>query len=155
MTKNQNMKTIGIFHGPNLNLLGQREPDIYGHTTLSDIENTLQVLAGELGVEIRCAQFNGEGDLLSALHATLDDENIGGVVLNAGAWTHYSYALRDAIAAIRVPVVEVHLSNTAARESWRHHSVISAVCRGTIQGFGPLSYELGLRAIVQVLATEN
>ena len=149
------MKTICIFHGPNLNLLGQREPGIYGHTTLQDIENTLQVLAAELGVEIRCAQFNGEGDLLSALHATLDEENIGGVVLNAGAWTHYSYALRDAIAAIRVPTVEVHLSNTAARESWRHHSVISEVCRGTIQGFGPLSYELGLRAIVQVLAAGN
>ncbi len=146
------MKTICIFHGPNLNLLGQREPGIYGNTTLADIENALQVLAAELGVEIQCAQFNGEGDLISALHATLDEENIGGVVLNAGAWTHYSYALRDAIAAITVPVVEVHLSNTAKRESWRHHSVISAVCTGTILGFGPLSYQLGLRAIVQVPA---
>lgn len=143
------MTSILVLHGPNLNLLGTREPGIYGHHTLDTINAQLQKLAEDLGVTISTQQSNHEGVLLDALHATQDDA----VVLNAGALTHYSYALRDAIAALPVPVIEVHLSNTAAREEWRHKSVISAVCAGSIFGFGPLSYELGLRAAVQLCTT--
>jgi 3-dehydroquinate dehydratase-2 len=145
------MKTILVLHGPNLNLLGTREPGIYGHTTLEGINQRLSELAAELGVQTRAAQSNQEGLLLDALHA----RDFDAVVLNAGALTHYSYALRDAIAAIGKPVVEVHLSNTAAREEWRHTSVISAVCAGSIFGFGVLSYELGLRAAVQLCSVER
>jgi 3-dehydroquinate dehydratase-2 len=145
------MKTILVLHGPNLNLLGTREPGIYGHTTLDGINQRLRELAGELNVQLRAQQSNHEGALLDALHA----RDFDAVVLNAGALTHYSYALRDAIAAIGKPVVEVHLSNTAAREEWRHTSVISAVCAGSIFGFGVMSYELGLRAAVQLCAVER
>jgi 3-dehydroquinate dehydratase-2 len=138
---------ILVFHGPNLNLLGTREPGIYGNTTLDDINARLQALGEELGAVVQCAQTNHEGVLLDALHAA----DFEACVLNAGAWTHYSYALRDAIAAIAPPVVEVHLSNTAARaEAWRHSSVIAPVCAGSIAGFGVLSYELGLRAAIEL-----
>jgi 3-dehydroquinate dehydratase-2 len=141
---------ILILHGPNLNLLGTRETDIYGISTLAAINARLEQLGAELGAEIETLQTNHEGVLIDALHGT--DANA--VVLNAAAWTHYAYALRDAIAAIKIPVVEVHLSNTAARaESWRHTSVIAPVCKGTIAGFGVLSYELGLRAAVQLCGT--
>ena len=138
--------TILVLHGPNLNLLGVREPGIYGNQTLETIDSDLIRLGEELGVEVFTRQSNHEGELLDALHST----PACGVVLNAGAFTHYSYALRDAIAAIGIPVVEVHLSNTAAREEWRHKSVISEVCAGSIFGFGPLSYELGLRAALNL-----
>ena len=138
--------TILVLHGPNLNLLGQREPGVYGHQTLETIDNDLIRLGEELGIEVFTRQSNHEGELLDALQST----PACGVVLNAGAFTHYSYALRDAIAAIGIPVVEVHLSNTAAREEWRHKSVISEVCAGSIFGFGPLSYELGLRAALNL-----
>jgi 3-dehydroquinate dehydratase-2 len=138
---------ILVLHGPNLNLLGQREPGVYGHTTLSDINGRLTALAGTLGAEIETLQSNHEGMILDALHGT----DAAAVVINAGAWTHYSYALRDAIAAIPAPVVEVHLSNIHARaETWRHTSVIAPVCAGSIAGFGVLSYELGLRAAVEL-----
>jgi 3-dehydroquinate dehydratase-2 len=138
---------ILVFHGPNLNLLGTREPGIYGSATLDDINVRLCELGGELGATVECRQSNHEGVLLDALHAS----DFAACVLNAGAWTHSSYALRDAIAAIAPPVVEVHLSNTAARpEKWRHRSVISEVCAGSIFGFGVMSYELGLRAAVKL-----
>lgn len=138
---------ILVFHGPNLNLLGTREPGVYGTTTLADINARMVELGAELGATVRTGQTNHEGALLEALHAA----DFGACVLNAGAWTHSSYALRDAIAAIAPPVVEVHLSNTAARpEVWRHVSVISEVCAGSIFGFGVLSYELGLRAAVEL-----
>lgn len=139
---------ILVLHGPNLNLLGTREPGIYGNQTLESINNSLIELGNQLGVEVITDQSNHEGALLDILHGTDADA----VVLNAGAFTHYSYALRDAIAAIKKPVIEVHLSNTAARpEEWRHKSVISQVCVGTIAGFGPASYELGLRAALNLL----
>ena len=139
--------TILVLHGPNLNLLGQREPGVYGNQTLETIDNDLIRLGEALEIEVFTRQSNHEGELLDVLHST----PACGVVLNAGALTHYSYALRDAIAAIQIPVVEVHLSNTAARpEEWRHKSVISEVCAGSIFGFGPLSYELGLRAALSL-----
>lgn len=139
------MNTILILHGPNLNLLGAREPNVYGRVTLVEINSRLEKLGAELGGKIETFQSNHEGELIDQLHHT----KAAAVVLNAGALTHYSYALRDAIAAVPFPVVEVHLSNIAARaETWRHHSVIAPVCAGSIAGFGALSYELGLRAAI-------
>lgn len=147
--ENRHYKTVLILHGPNLNLLGTREPTIYGDITLQQINDRLDLLGREIGVFVIVQQSNHEGALIDALHTTEADA----VVLNAGAFTHYSYALRDAIAAIKPPVVEVHLSNTAARaEAWRHTSVIAPVCAGSIAGFGPVSYELGLRAAVGLCA---
>ena len=138
---------ILVLHGPNLNLLGTREPGVYGTTTLDTINEGLQTLGDTLAVEVETFQSNHEGALIDALHST--DANV--VVLNAGALTHYSYALRDAIAAIQKPVVEVHLSNIHARpEAWRHQSVIAEVCAGTVAGFGALSYELGMRAALDL-----
>ena len=148
------MNTILILHGPNLNLLGAREPNVYGRVTLVEINRRLEKLGAELGVKIETFQSNHEGELIDQLHHT----KAAAVVLNAGALTHYSYALRDAIAGVPFPVVEVHLSNIAAREeTWRHHSVIAPVCAGSIAGFGPLSYELGLRAALELAqsATEK
>ena len=138
---------ILVLHGPNLNLLGAREPAIYGHSTLDSLNERLMTLGQQLAVEVECFQSNHEGAVIDALHQT----QAVAVVLNAGAWTHHSYALRDAIAAIPQPVIEVHLSNTAARtEKWRHHSVIAEVCVGSIAGFGIQSYELGLRAAAEM-----
>jgi 3-dehydroquinate dehydratase II len=144
--------TILVLHGPNLNLLGRREPGVYGTQTLDSIDENLIRLGAELGVEVSTHQTNHEGDLLDTLHSTDADA----IVLNAGSWTHYSYALRDAIASITAPVVEVHLSNTAARkEEWRHKSVITEVCAGIIAGFGPMSYELGLRAALDLCGKKD
>ncbi len=141
---------ILILHGPNLNLLGRREPGVYGSLTLEQIDARLADIARELGLEIECKQSNQEGVLVDALQQA--ETSADGVVFNPGGYTHTSVALRDAIAAIRIPVVEVHLSNIAAREEFRHTSVVSAVCRGTITGFGWESYALGMRALASMLA---
>ena len=144
---------ILVLHGPNLNLLGTREPEIYGSLTLSDINAKLVELASASNVELVCKQSNHEGDLVDELHVARSWAD--GVVFNPGAYTHTSIALRDAISAIGLPVVEVHLSNVYAREEFRHISMISAVCRGKVVGFGWRSYALGLRAIMEVLSDKE
>ena len=141
------MKVL-ILHGPNLNLLGTREPEVYGSMTLDDLNNKLIELGKELGTEVKCLQSNHEGALIDALHDARTWAD--GVVFNPGGYTHTSIALRDAISAIELPVVEVHLSNVYAREEFRHVSMVSAVCKGKITGFGWRSYLLGLRALVEM-----
>ncbi|HLJ59463.1 MAG TPA: type II 3-dehydroquinate dehydratase [bacterium] len=138
------MVKVLVIHGPNLNLLGSREPHLYGTVTLAEVNRRLQALAGELGVAIETFQSNHEGAIIDRLHAARGE--FGAVVLNAAGFTHYSIALRDAIAAIALPVVEVHVSNIHAREAFRGVSVISPVVTGQVAGFGADSYLLGLRA---------
>lgn len=140
---------ILILHGPNLNLLGAREPEIYGAMTLNDINEKMTALGKELGAEIKCQQSNHEGALIDALHDARTWA--GGVVFNPGGYTHTSVALRDAISAIVIPVIEVHLSNVYAREEFRHTSLVSAVCKGKVSGFGWQSYELGLRGLIDIM----
>lgn len=140
---------ILILHGPNLNLLGTREPEVYGSMTLDDINQKMIALGKELGVEVICLQSNHEGALIDALHDARTWAS--GVVFNPGGYTHTSVALRDAISAIVIPVIEVHLSNVYAREEFRQTSFISAVCKGKVTGFGWHSYALGLRGLVDII----
>jgi 3-dehydroquinate dehydratase-2 len=141
---------ILLLNGVNLNMLGQRDPAQYGTTTLQEIEAQSQALAQQLGAELTCFQTNLEGEMCSRIHQAHRDK-VDAVVINAGAWTHYSYALRDALAILTCPIVEVHMSNVHAREAFRHHSVLSEVVRGQICGFGADSYALGLRAAVNAV----
>lgn len=133
---------ISVINGPNLNMLGQREPGIYGNQTLKDIEKQLQEVALEDAIELDFFQSNIEGELVDAIQQA--GNRCHGIIINAGAYTHTSIAVRDAIAAIRIPVVEVHLSNPHTREYFRHTSLIADVCRGSIAGFGSASYMLAL-----------
>ncbi len=142
-------KRILVISGPNLNLLGEREVNIYGMETLAAIEARLQKRAEEQGAELLCFQSNHEGAIIDRLHAAKG--RCDGVILNAGAYTHYSIAIRDAIAAVRLPCVEVHLSNVHAREEFRHTSVLAPVCVGVICGFGGASYDLALEGLLKLL----
>ena len=140
---------ILLVNGPNLNLLGSRQPEIYGSTTLKDIEDRVSGRAAELGVELRCFQSNAEGEILSFLQA--EGPSADGVIINPGALTHYSLALRDVFEAIGKPVLEVHISNIYAREEFRHHSVIADIAVGQISGLGWRGYIAALDALVGML----
>jgi 3-dehydroquinate dehydratase-2 len=145
------MTAILVLHGPNLNLLGQREPGVYGPTTLAEVDAAIARHGEARGVRVECRQSNHEGVLVDAIQQAAA-QGFAAIVFNPGAFGHYSYALRDAVASVGLPVVEVHLSNIHAREAFRHHSVLAAVCRGQIAGFGPDSYLLGVDAALAVVA---
>jgi 3-dehydroquinate dehydratase-2 len=147
------LKRILVLHGPNLNALGTREPAVYGRATLDDIHGLLEALGPQLGCEVECRQTNHEGVLIDALHSAKGSAD--GVLLNPGGLTHSSVALRDAVLASGIPVVEVHLSNPCARETFRHTSLISGAAVGVVQGFGPAGYELALRGLVGVLSRDQ
>lgn len=140
------MASVLILNGPNLNLLGTRQPDVYGHTTLAEIENECRTLAAVLSIELDFLQSNHEGALVDAIHNARGTHDA--IVLNAGAYTHTSIALMDAIASVGLPVIELHLSNIHARESFRQHSYIAPVALGQICGLGPAGYSLAIRALV-------
>jgi 3-dehydroquinate dehydratase-2 len=144
---------ILVLHGPNLNLLGVREPDVYGRTTLAEIDEQLATLAEERGAELRIVQSNHEGVLIDEIHDAMSWAD--GILVNPGAYTHTSVALRDAIAGAGLPAVEVHLSNIHAREAFRHTSLIAPACLGQICGFGPHSYVLGLAGLLHRLSSED
>jgi len=153
LTKEVDMPAILVLHGPNLNLLGQREPELYGKLTLAEIDRRLGEASSELNLEVRSFQANGEGALIDALHDARDWAS--GVIFNPGGYTHTSVALRDAVEAIDLPVIEVHISNVYARDEFRHHSLISPVCAGKIVGFGWRSYLLGLHSLAWMITADD
>ena len=144
------MKKILMLHGINHNMFGKRDPAQYGTITLAEIDDSLRKLGKELGVEVTSFQTNSEGAMCERIHQGFLDK-ADGVIINAGAWTHYSYGIRDALAILTVPVVEIHMSNIHAREEFRHHSVFGEIVKGQICGFGANPYLLGLRAAVGAL----
>ena len=139
------MKTILVLHGVNLNMFGKRDPSQYGAITLEEINAKIGELAAELGCEVECFQSNHEGEMVERIQGA-HEEDVDAVVINPGAWTHYSYAIRDALEILKVPVIEIHMSNIHAREEFRQFSVIASMSKGQITGFGVESYLLGLRA---------
>ncbi len=141
--------TFLVLHGINLNMFGKRDPKQYGTTTLAEIDGQLVALGRELGVAVECFQTNFEGAMAERIHQAYFDD-VQGVLINAGAWTHYSYGIRDALAILKCPIVEVHMSNIHAREAFRHHSVIAEIAKGQIAGFGVDSYLQGLRLAVNL-----
>jgi 3-dehydroquinate dehydratase-2 len=140
---------VVVLHGPNLNLLGLREPSVYGHTTLQEIDQSLVARGQELGLEVETFQSNHEGALIDRIHQARGQAR--GLIINAGGLTHTSVSLRDAIAGVALPTVEVHLSNLYAREEFRHHSFLAPVCLGQISGLGPMSYRLALDALAALI----
>ena len=144
---------IAVVNGPNLNLLGTREPTLYGRETLDDIERSLRAVATEIGAELQFSQHNGEGQMIDCIHALRGA--VDGVVINAGAYTHSSLAIRDALSAIEVPFVEVHITNVYAREPERRHSMLAPAALGSICGLGPYGYELALRGLARVLTARG
>jgi 3-dehydroquinate dehydratase-2 len=144
---------IGVLNGPNLNLLGTREPHLYGRETLADIEHSLRAVATELGAELEFAQHNGEGQMIDTIHAWRG--KVDGIVINAGAYTHSSLAIRDALTGVSLPFVEIHLSNVYAREAERHHSMLASAAVGAIVGMGAYGYELALRGLTRKLAARG
>ncbi|MBF0203421.1 MAG: type II 3-dehydroquinate dehydratase [Desulfamplus sp.] len=143
-------KKIVVLHGVNLDMFGKRDPAQYGTLTLKEIDEMIEVLALELGISVECYQTNHEGEMVEKIHK-IHQEDVDGVIINAGAWTHYSYAIMDALGILKIPVVEVHMSHVHAREPFRHNSVIASVAKGQISGFGVNSYLLGLRAVVGLI----
>lgn len=146
-------KKIVVLHGVNLNMFGKRDAAQYGTITLKEIDEKIEQLSIELGISVECFQTNHEGEMVEKIHK-LHTEGVKGVVINAGAWTHYSYAIMDALGILKVPVIEVHMSHVHAREAFRHVSVIAPVAKGQISGFGVNSYLLGLRALFDILSEE-
>jgi 3-dehydroquinate dehydratase-2 len=141
---------IAVLNGPNLNLLGTREPALYGRETLGDVERSLRSVAGDVETELEFTQHNGEGELIDAIHALRD--RVDGIVINAGAYTHTSLAIRDALVAVAVPFVEVHITNVYAREPERRRSMLAPAAVGMVCGFGAYGYELALRGLARSLA---
>lgn len=147
------MLRIAVLNGPNLNMLGIREPGVYGNESLSAIEAQVKSRGDELGVQISFFQTNHEGDMIDRIHSAYGNED--GIIINPGAWTHYSYAIRDALSAVSIPIVEVHLSNIHKREAFRHVSVVAPVALGQIAGFGAPGYLMALDGLVRKLQSES
>jgi len=144
-----------VLNGINLNMFGKRDPKQYGTTTLAEIDAQLIALGQELGAELECFQTNFEGEMVNRIHEAYSAGDLDGVLINAGAWTHYSYGIRDALAILKCPIVEVHMSNIHAREAFRHHSVIAEIAKGQIAGFGVDSYLLALRTAINLATIDK